>query len=84
MKSEASRDLGNTPTDSNVADSSSARPQPLTMIECAVCGDIAFTLVIYPEADALFSEGTISRPCKFCGKRTQWRRMLVIPALTRN
>ena len=78
MKSEASRDLS-TPTDS------SATPYPpLTMIECVVCGDIAFTLVVYPEADALFSEGTISRPCKLCGKRTQWRRMLVVPAMTRN
>jgi len=78
MKSEARRDLS-TPTDSSIAPF-----QPLTMIECVVCGDIAFTLVVYPEADALFSDGSISRPCTLCGKRTQWRRMLVVPAMTRN
>jgi ribosomal protein S27E len=67
------------PTESSVTPS-----QPLTMIECVGCGDIAFTLVVYPEADALFSDGTISRPCKLCGKRTQWGRLLIMPAMTRN
>jgi len=82
MKRETSGDLG-TPSGSTASSSPSPFP-PLTMIECAVCGDMALTLVVYPEADALFSDGTISRPCKLCGKRTSWRRVILIPALTRN
>lgn len=74
MKREASRDLG-TPTQSSV-DSSIAPFQPITMIECVACGDMVFTPVVYPEADALFSDGTISRPASCaasapCGEEWQ-------------
>lgn len=63
---------------------SSGAPEPLTMMECVACCEMAFTLVVYPEAEALFADGTISRYCKVCGKRTRWRRMVLVPGTDRN
>jgi hypothetical protein len=49
--------------------------QPFTIIECETCESLGFTHLDYAEVEAILCDGSVSRNCHVCGKKTMWKRV---------
>jgi len=49
--------------------------QPITTIECGTCQSMGFSYLDYAEVEAVLCNGTVSRYCRVCNKKTMWRRL---------